>query len=644
MCGISGIIGKPDNQALEAMLKAMVHRGPDDQGIYSDNFLSIGMVRLAIIDLSLSAHQPMCNSAKTIWIVYNGEMYNFKPEREILKSKGCQFISNSDTEVVLKMYEHYGDSFLNRMQGMFALCIYDKREGSGKEKILLARDHFGIKPLLYSLNNGKLIFASEIKSIIASGILPINLDKESLTMLNIYGIIPQPYTILENVKMLMPGHLLIYKNNSAIIKPFWQMERNRVEGLREMDYNAQVSAFKKLLTNTVEQHMVSDVPIGAFLSGGLDSSLLVALMKQIGGKVVTFSVGYQQEGKSIDETDEALKIANWLGTEHHRVEVSGNMLKDKLDHIISALDQPSYDGVNSYFVSMAAKQSATVAISGTGGDEFFAGYPWFSILHNSFAHSKSNKIASALSFIPSNLNKSVSNSILKSKAGRYFEYARNWSDLRFRLATFTCLFEANGALKVLSPEIINAGKQHFSMANPNFPAMDFRDGSTIDRVSALTMSTYCQNQLLRDIDAVSMAHSIEVRVPFIDKGIADFAFSLPDSSKINNIRNVKNIQSASYRDLGVKKILVDVGRQLLPPNMDKQQKRGFKMPFEWWLKTSLKEVFEDTYSENSIRKRGIYNVEALQNLKKDFYNGRTNWTKVWLPLVLELWCRKFLDK
>jgi asparagine synthase (glutamine-hydrolysing) len=644
MCGISGIIGKPDNKAMEAMLNAMAHRGPDDQGVLSDNYLSLGMVRLAVIDLSLSAHQPMSNQSKTVWIVYNGEMYNYKTEREILKNKGDQFISNSDTEVVLKMYEQYGYSFLERMQGMFALCIYDKRKGPGQEKILLARDHFGIKPLLFSIYNGKLIFASEIKSIIASGILPINLDKETLALLNIYGVIPQPYTILENVKMLMPGHLLIYKNNEAAIKPFWQMERNRIDGLREMDYNSQVSAFKELMTDTVEKHMVSDVPIGAFLSGGLDSSLMVALMKKIGGHVVTFSVGYQQEGKAIDETDDALKIANWLNTEHHRVEVTGAMLNDKLDHIISALDQPSYDGVNSYFVSMAAKQSATVAISGTGGDEFFAGYPWFSILHNSFNNSDANKLASAFSFLPRVLNTTASRIILKSKIGRYFEYARNWSDLRFRLATFTCLFEANGALKILSPETITAGKNHFSMANPSFPAMDFKEGSIIDRVSALTISTYCQNQLLRDIDAVSMAHSLEVRVPFIDKGIADFAFSLPDSSKINNIWSLKNIQSASYSDLGVKKILVDAGRQLLPPNMDKQQKRGFKMPFDWWLKTSLKEIFEDTYSKNSIRNRGIYNEKAIQNLKSDFMNGSTNWTKVWLPLVVELWCRKYIDK
>lgn len=643
MCGICGIINRPDTKPLKQMLKAMEHRGPDDEGIYSDHHLAIGMRRLAILDISPLGHQPMSNTNQTIWIVYNGEMYNFMSERRILETKGFKFTSNSDTEVVLKMYEYYGDKFVNRIQGMFALCIYDKREGVGNEKIILARDPLGIKPLLYSEYNGKLIFSSEIKSIIASGLIPTNLNTESITLLTIYGTIPQPYTILENVKMLMPGHLLIYRKNSVSIKQFWHLEKNRIADLRQMDYPAHVSLFQKLLSDTVKEHMVSDVPIGAFLSGGLDSSLLVALMKQIGGKVVTFSVGYQQEGIAIDETDEALKIAKWLDTEHHRVEVSGGMMMDHLDHIISALDQPSYDGVNSYFVSMAANQSATVAISGTGGDEFFAGYPWFSILNDFYSNSISTKILSSLPFLSPILKKFTTEKILKSKVGKHFEYAANWTDLRFKLATFTSLFEVNGALKVLLPEFIKAGEKHFSMANPQFPTIDFQNGSIIERVSALTMSTYCQNQLLRDIDAVSMAHSLEVRVPFIDTRIADFALSLPDSSKINNLKNIKNISSVSYRDLGVKKLLVDVGRQFLPPDMDKQAKRGFIMPIDWWLKTSLKEVLEDTYSENSIKNRGIFNPKSLKALKNEFEHGKVNWTKIWLPIVTELWCRKFID-
>lgn len=643
MCGICGIINRPDTKPLKQMLKAIEHRGPDDEGIYSDHHLAIGMRRLAILDISPLGHQPMSNRNQTIWIVYNGEMYNFKSERQILETKGFKFTSNSDTEVVLTMYEYYGDKFVNHLQGMFALCIYDKREGFGKEKILLARDPLGIKPLLYSEYNGQFIFSSEIKSIIASGLIPAKLNAESISLLTIYGTIPQPYTILKNVKMLMPGHQLIYKKNSISIEQYWQLGRNRVADLRQMDYSTHVSLFQELLSDVVKQHMISDVPVGAFLSGGLDSSLLVALMKQIGGKVVTFSVGYQQEGQAIDETDEALKIAKWLDTEHHRVEVTGKMMTDHLDHVISALDQPSYDGVNSYFVSMAAKQSATVAISGTGGDEFFAGYPWFSILNEFYSNTKSTKIISSIPFAQAFFKKVATNEILKSKAGKFFEYASNWTNLRFKLATFTSLFEVNGAIKVLSPEFVEAGKNHFSMANPQFPTNDFQSGSIIERVSALTMSTYCQNQLLRDIDAVSMAHSLEVRVPFIDTRIADFALSLPDSSKINNLKNIKNISSASYRDLGVKKLLVDVGRQFLPPDMDKQTKRGFKMPFDWWLKTSLKEILEDTYSENSIKNRGIFDPESLKKLKKGFEQDRVSWTKIWLPMVTELWCRQFID-
>jgi asparagine synthase (glutamine-hydrolysing) len=644
MCGICGIIGKSDENALKAMLKVMVHRGPDDEGIFSDHYLSIGMRRLAIIDLSERAHQPMSNHDKTIWIVYNGEMYNYKSERNLLINNGFKFYSNSDTEVVLKMYEYYGDSFVNRMDGMFAMCIYDKRHGIGNEKVLLARDHIGIKPLIYTLHKEQLIFASEIKPIIASGCIPINLNPEALTLLTIYGTIPQPFTILQNINMLMPGHLLIYKNQKVEIHQYWKMGLKRISGLYHEDYKSQVNAFSNLMIDTVSNHMVSDVPVGAFLSGGLDSSLLVALMKKNGGQVVTFSVGYQQEGAAIDETDDALKIAKWIGTEHHRIEVTSDMLKNKLDHIIWALDQPSYDGVNSYFVSMAARQSATVAISGTGGDEFFAGYPWFSILNQSFSKELSHKALSALSRLPGLLCKTPNIQLLKSKVGKYFEYATNWNDLLFRYMTFTCLFEANGAAKVLMPEIIGSSKRHFTMSKPVFPFADFEDGTIIERISALTMSCYCQNQLLRDIDAVSMAHSLEVRVPFISRQMADFAFSLPDSSKINANHHIKKMQSASYKDLGIKKILVDVGLKLLPPDMDKQPKRGFKMPFDWWLRTSLKDVFDDVFSETTVKNRGIYNFKAMNELKISFIKGKTSWTKIWLPIVVELWCRKFIDK
>jgi asparagine synthase (glutamine-hydrolysing) len=644
MCGIAGIIGSSSPEALKAMLAAMIHRGPDDEGTYSDHFLSMGMRRLAIIDLSEKGHQPMSTADQSIWIVYNGEMYNFKEEREILISSGYHFASETDTEVVLKMYLHYGESFLNRMEGMFALCIYDKRQGKGNEKILLARDHLGIKPLLYTMQNKQLIFASELKSIMKSGLVPAELDHESVSLLTIYGVVPQPYTILKNVKMLMPGHLLVWQNSKIKIRRYWSPGLKRVKGLYNTDYHEQVEKFTRLMRQTVRKHMVSDVPLGAFLSGGLDSSLLVALMKEVGGQVVTFSVGYQQEGQTIDETDDALKIARWLKTEHHRVEVTGRMVADKLDHIIQALDQPSYDGVNSYFVSMAARQSATVAISGTGGDEFFAGYPWFSILNKEFSSTVKTNLAKMAGLFPKALMGLNAYHFLKSKTGKYIEYSANWSHLLFRYFTFIALFEGNGAASMLSPEIVKSTLPHFAMNKPLFPYLDFEEGSIIERISALTMSTYCQNQLLRDIDAVSMAHSLEVRVPFITTKISDFALSLPDSSKINFSKSIRDFTAASYKDLGVKKILVDAGRSLLPPGMDKQPKRGFKMPFDWWLRSSLRDVFEDVFSEKSIENRGIYNFNYMNTLKSGFLAKKIPWTKIWLPIVLELWCRKFIDK
>lgn len=644
MCGICGIIGKPEEQAIKKMLGAMVHRGPDDEGMYSDQFLSIGMRRLAIIDLSARAHQPMANRDQTLWIVYNGEMYNYQSERNILINKGFAFVSDSDTEVVIKMYEYYGDSFLERMEGMFGLCIYDKRKGAGRERILLARDHLGIKPLLYSISPEKLIFSSEIKPLIASGHIPVNLDTEAIALLTIYGSIPQPYTILQGVKMLMPGHMLIYEEKEATIKQFWKLGLNRLPGLQSKNYTEQLGDFRDLLFETVKKHMVADVPVGAFLSGGLDSSLLVAIMKKIGGKVVTFSVGYQQEGKNIDETDDALRLAKWIGTEHHRVEVSGEMLRNKLDHIIFSLDQPGYDGVNSYFVSMAARQSATVAISGTGGDEFFAGYPWFLNLHHSFQGRYWKNPYSILALLPKAIGKFAHIPALQSKAGKYYEYAGEWNNLIFRYMTYTSLFEASGAAKILMSGIIDQAKQHFNMGSPVFPFTDFSGGTILERISGLTMSVYCQNQLLRDIDAVSMAHSLEVRVPFISPEIADFALSLPDSAKINPGIRINKNQALSYSQTGIKKMLLDAGRELLPEDLGRQVKRGFAMPFDWWLKTSLKDVVDDVFSEKSIKNRDIYQVKAMKQIHSGFLQGKIPWTKIWLPVVLELWCRKFIDK
>src|SRR5437868_10232580 len=284
MCGIAGIWGSDDREAVAAMVGAMYHRGPDDLGTFFDARVGLGMTRLAIIDTTNRGHQPMQTPDGQIMTVYNGELYNFRYERDLLVKKGCEFRSTSDTEVVLRMYEHYGDDFLLRMRGMFALAIYDKRRGPGNERLLLARDQMGIKPLLYAHIGDRLIFASEIKALLASGLISPQIDPVSLELLLTYGSVYQPRTILRGIKMLLPAHRLIVEGGGERVERYWSLGLDRREGLRLRPYEELVEEMASVLEESVRLQMVSDVPLGAFLSGGVDSSLLVALMaRQVTG-------------------------------------------------------------------------------------------------------------------------------------------------------------------------------------------------------------------------------------------------------------------------------------------------------------------------------------------------------------------------
>jgi asparagine synthase (glutamine-hydrolysing) len=378
MCGISGILGSSKEIQIQDMVSAMAHRGPNDRGIWRDDGIALGMARLSVLDVSESGHQPMSSLDGLIWMVYNGETYNFNEQRAILERDGHKFVSHSDTEVVLRMYEVYGDDFMLRLRGMFAFAIYDKRAGPGNERLILARDQLGIKPLLYTHQAGRLIFSSELKAILASGLVDHAVEPEALRLLLTFGSVTQPYTMIKGVKALLPAHRLIIERGVETVESYWQLAAGRRAEIAALPYPEQVSLVRDSLEESVKLQMISDVPLGAFLSGGVDSSLLVALMaRNSTHKVKTFSVGFDAEHAAMDESGDAEKTAAFVGTDHTRVHVTGEQARDRIRHIASSLDQPSVDGVNSYFVSLAAKQAVTVAISGTGGDELFAGYPWF---------------------------------------------------------------------------------------------------------------------------------------------------------------------------------------------------------------------------------------------------------------------------
>jgi asparagine synthase (glutamine-hydrolysing) len=645
MCGICGVWGNISSESFEAMSAVMRHRGPDDSGIFQDERIALGMVRLAIIDLSPNAHQPMSNGDKSVWIVYNGETYNFQSEREILLQRGYRFNSTSDTEVVLHMYEEYGDDFLLRMRGMYALAIYDKRRGPGKERLLLARDHFGIKPLLYARIGSAFVFSSEMKSILASGLIEQKFDPEALRLLMTHGSITQPVTAISGVKMLLPGHRLIIESGVERIERFWQLGLDRIADLRQKPYEEQVHILRSSLEESVRLQMVSDVPVGAFLSGGVDSSLLVALMSKLSRtKVKTFSVGFGQEGAHIDETDDAQRIARFLDTDHTRVVVTGKDFRDKISHIAAVLDQPSVDGVNSYFISMAASGAVTVAISGTGGDELFAGYPWFMNMVVAGNGGGQNRLKSAARNILSRgARNEVFNFLLQTRYGDTLERLRSISGFAARYVRQYQIFGASGAQKILAPEVKRSARMGREPSHDMATADDLQRGSPIDRVCGLCLRGYTQNQLLRDIDAVSMGHSLEVRVPYLDPVIADVALSLPDHTKLGNVGGLTDLVNATYRQTGTKRILIDAGRDLLPEGIDLQSKRGFGMPFDSWLRYSLADVLEDTLSTETVKRRGYFNVDEVQLIRSRFLEGEISWVFPWLLVITELWCREVLD-
>ncbi|WFN34983.1 asparagine synthase (glutamine-hydrolyzing) [Methanogenium sp. S4BF] len=646
MCGICGILGFHNTTDLKKMVNSMHHRGPNDYGVFEDVYLKFGMTRLSIIDTSRSGHQPMSNDASTIWIVYNGEMYNFREEKNLLQNKGYSFKSESDTEVVLSMYEYYGDDFLLRMRGMFALAIYDKRNGPGKEKILLARDHLGIKPLLYADTGSSFVFASEMKTMLASGLIERKFDPEALRLLLTMGSIPQPLTAVTGVKMLLPGHRLIIERGERRIEQYWQIKSNRVKICKEKSYEELVKEVRKKLEESVRLQLVGDVPIGAFLSGGIDSSLIVALMTKIGGKKLkTFSVGFEEEGAQIDETDDAERIAQYIGTDHTRVVVTGKDVREKIFHIAASLDQPSVDGVNSYFVSLAASKGVTVAVSGTGGDELFAGYPWFITMAKAWEMENEHPYLSAIKTTLGQFSqKKCFNIFIQGNTGKILDYLRMHGGFLSRYAHCYQIFNAHEIPKILSPSMKDHTRIGEERANDIVVMDDMQEFSPINRVTTLCLRGYTQNQLLRDIDAVSMAHSLEVRVPFLDPTLVNLVLSLPDETKLRkNILELKNCKNRNYRETGAKKILIDAGRDLLPEDIDLQQKRGFGMPFEAWLKGPLRDVMEDTLSESSINMRGFFDAEEVRRIKNDFLKGKNGWAGVWLLMIIELWCREVLD-
>ncbi len=643
MCGIAGIIGKSALSMTRKMVVAMKHRGPDDSGVVDFSKATIGMSRLAILDCSSNGHQPMKFPDADVHIVYNGELYNFREQRQILEKKGHLFRTESDTEVVLHLYIRYGDSFLDRLRGMFALCIYDLREGPGKEKALLARDQFGVKPLVYSQNTDAFIFASELKPLVAANAVPLEVSPEALHQLLTYGSVLQPHTILKNVFALKPGHCIKINHTGIRIERYFNLVPRQMDRYAKMPYDQIVSQTRTLLEASIKRNLVSDVPLGSFLSGGIDSSLVTALIaRNRSQKIKTFSVGFSDEPGAVDETTAAARTAQFLGTDHSKIVVTGRQVGDEIEKVALALDQPSVDGINAYYISQAAKQHVTVSISGTGGDELFAGYPWFTAMKQDYDAASASPLSSSIRrLFAHTASLARSCAWLPDRVLGLAEVLESHRDFPHRYFSQYHIYPRSIAAGMINPDAFTGHSPDSSLAQNFIDADSVRGFGPIRRTTAMCLQTYAQNQLLRDIDAVSMHHSLEIRVPFFDVELAQLALDMPDQAKLQPQEDPSTPSSRhSYKALGSKRILFDIGRDILPPNMDNQPKQGFAMPFTAWLRGPLKPILEDTLSTSSVLQRNIFRLKSVQKELARFNAGSQDWAKVWLLMMIELWFRQ----
>ncbi len=692
MCGICGVIDwseAPDAAALvRRMTPTMLHRGPDDEGYLESGApgrLALGMRRLSIIDVE-GGHQPVFNSDGTVGAVLNGEIYNFLEVRQELETLGHGFQTRSDSEVVAHAYEEWGADCVGRLQGMFAFAIYDRRpdarssrqeQSAGEEGVLfLARDRLGIKPLYYAEVRGQgsevsvsqheirnpkseirtsFLFASEVRTLLASGVVARRLSRAALESYLLFGSVSEPMTLVEGVLSLPPGHTMTIALGSEAPalepKSYWNIgtrisqistgsqksanqrpnvnASNNGNAKADGKFTSHTSArVRTLLEESVRSHLISDVPVGVFLSGGIDSTSLAALASREVSGIHTFTVAFAE--KEFSEAAIARRTAAKFGTTHEEVMLSADEMLARLDEAVGALDQPTIDGINTYFVSWSARQAGLkVTLSGLGGDEVFGGYSTFR------RTPRYQRLANAGAQVPAAVRSAVG-SALTSGGGRFMS-----GDATRKISA---LWNSPGSL----PDPFYFGRALFTPAQVSElmigakpaeaplwwkwlseSAEQARELDPFAAVSSMEMQSYLVNTLLRDTDSMSMAHSLEVRVPFLDHQLVEFVTSLPREMKLR-----KGVPKA---------LLVAALGDLLPSEVVNQTKRGFTFPWAEWLRGPLKDRIEDGLAALSPALQEALNGETARSIWHSYLDGKTSWSRPWSLYVLNEWVKKHLD-
>lgn len=619
MCGIAGIATATNEASLAPavtrMVKALAHRGPDDHGMRDFGSCVLGNTRLAIVDLSEHGHMPMCNEDGTVWITYNGECYNAAELRSQLQAHGHHFRSTTDTEVVVHLYEELGDRCAERLRGMFAFAIWDERQ----KKLLLGRDRLGIKPLYFSQTNGRVLFASEIKALLASGLLSREIDAAGVRTFLQLGHIPPPLTAVRNVVALEPGHVGVWKDGQFRAHTYWQLPRPATGSQPSPDEIA--GTLRGILLQSSQLQLMSDVPIALFLSGGVDSAVLGSLMRAVGaGQLTALTIGFAEA--EFDESEVSRQTAELLGIQHRVLRLDPASIAHSLDNAIWAMDQPTVDGLNAYWISRAASEAGfKVTLSGQGGDELFGGYEsidWFD---------RFSKVAGWLRPVPRWSGDYLFDNHLLPFRWRKLSYLVGADDpfVGAQLAV-RLLFLDHDLKDLLNPDLAPVNGH---LEAPSFIAAlasQTKGLPNLDRIAFLDFSAHLVSRLLRDGDAMSMAHSLEVRPTFLDHVVVDYVMSLPASLRLRK-----------------KKLLLDATRDLMPPELlasvAARPKRTFTFPFSRWLSRDLRPAMEEVFHPNGNASSVLNPIETERLWRRYVANpGAVGWSRVWCLFVLARWC------
>ncbi len=629
------------------MATAMQHRGPDDDGFLFNDArapgLALGMRRLSIIDLK-TGHQPVWNETRDVAVIFNGELYNYRELRERLMLSGHRFSTQSDTEILVHAWEEWGEDCLDELRGMFALALLDLRRRYATAPLLfLARDPLGIKPLYYTQTNEGFAFASEVRALVAGGMAPKQVSQDALTSYFLFGSVSEPVTLLDGVFSLPPGHrMLLYvpeRRRMPRARAWWDATRSPAakDARATRDFSSAAKSLRPLLQDAVRAHLIADVPVGLFLSSGLDSSALAALAARERAGICSFTLSFP--GTAYDEAPLARSIAKHCGTQHREVPLEGDAIVSRLDEAVSALDQPSMDGINTYFVSWAAREAGLkVALSGIGGDELFGGYTTFTDTPRIM------RLIRMAWFAPAPMRKAIAPLLSAVIAGRSSPDAA-----RKAIAAWLSP-DALPHPYFFTRALFPVGAELSRLMEPRFrPSSVAADGVTLEPtwvgwleraadgarklegiggVSWLEMRCYMASTLLRDTDSVSMARSLEVRVPLLDTPLVEFVGALPDAAR--------------RRDGIAKALLIEAIGDLLPREILAQKKRTFTLPWERWLRGPLRKRLEASFAEIAPELAAHVHADGVREVWSAFLAGQTSWSRPWSIYALNEWCRRHM--